>query len=52
MEIATCSEFLASWINDSLKSLNFRSFITKYTNPKNQTIYRVWLYGKKILENE
>jgi hypothetical protein len=47
MEIATCSKFLASWINGSLKALNFRCFITKYTNKKNQTIYRVWLSGKE-----
>jgi len=47
MEIATCSRFLANWINTSLKELGFRSFIMKYTNRKNQTIYRVWLSGRK-----
>lgn len=50
LEIATCSKFLSIWINDSLKLLGFRSFITKYTNRKNQTIYRIWLSGKENIK--
>lgn len=49
-EIATKSEFLAYWIKCSLDKLNFRSFITRYTNENGKTIFRVMISGKENLQ--
>lgn len=50
IEISSKSKKLSNWMKKNLDQLGFRTFITKYTNKNNKTIYRVWLSGKENIQ--
>lgn len=48
MEISTSSKYLSNWLDESLKGLGFRCFITKYFDKRvSKFQYHIWLSGKE-----